>query len=849
MNCTPPLCKKPKNLTATGITQSGALLGWTEVGSATSWDIVVQAENGPVPTAATLGTGTTAQPYPAGGLNSGSPYEFYVRANCGGANGKSTWTGPFKFRTLIANDECANATQLTPNPDNTCQIKTPGTINGATASPQANTCAGSADDDVWFEFTAVTDTHYVTLLDLVGSTTNLQFALYSGTCQNLTQLYCKAYANSNADRSIVATNLVPGQVYKLRVYSVAATPQTTNFNVCIGAKISCENVRPFCSAPGSPILFPNAVGVPDQGGISCLGTTPNPIYYYLVIDQPGNLNFQIVQNTQFTAGLPTGETLDVDFVAYGPFVGPTLQETLTTACGNLNGTTEIGCSYSTAAVESFSITGAVVGQVYIVRITNFNGKQGFITLGQTGGTGTTNCAIVCPEVSLGPDKTVCGTDVLLTATTTSSVDAYAWSYTDVDNNVVPLPNTTPTITATVSGTYKVVVTRQGCPTKESTVVVTLTPPIGVTEPAEYAKCDDVSNDGIEVFDLATLTPEVLGALNPADYTVTYYVNETDANLGNANTIDSTVPYSTPSKIIYIRVQSNAVSTCYDVTPVALVVKPTPMVTFAGATTICEGESTTITATATNFIKANATFAWYLNGSTTPIANETTHILTVSAAGTYTLEVTLNGCVNRFDTQITVNPKPIVSITGNLQVCAGQTTVVTAVSSNTNISAPGTVITWYDANQTAIPGQNGTTFTAALGHYFMGINANGCTSDLVPFEVVASTTAWNFTFNGPYAICSNGSVSLTITPTNFNISDPNAVYTWTLPDGSTSTVTTPTIVATVIGTYTLKVNISGCEGQSSVTVTENTNSFAVNVEQGCQVNPVNGQIYAITVSPV
>ncbi|WP_306354310.1 choice-of-anchor J domain-containing protein, partial [Flavobacterium sp. '19STA2R22 D10 B1'] len=30
MNCTPPLCKKPKNLTATGITQSGALLGWTE---------------------------------------------------------------------------------------------------------------------------------------------------------------------------------------------------------------------------------------------------------------------------------------------------------------------------------------------------------------------------------------------------------------------------------------------------------------------------------------------------------------------------------------------------------------------------------------------------------------------------------------------------------------------------------------------------------------------------------------------------------------------------------------------------------------------------------------------------
>ena len=79
-----PSCPKPKNLTATGATSSSIDLSWTEMGSASTWEI----EYGPA--GFTQGTGTvetaTSNPYTITGLNSSTMYDFYVRANCGGSD-------------------------------------------------------------------------------------------------------------------------------------------------------------------------------------------------------------------------------------------------------------------------------------------------------------------------------------------------------------------------------------------------------------------------------------------------------------------------------------------------------------------------------------------------------------------------------------------------------------------------------------------------------------------------------------------------------------------------------------------------------------------------------------------
>lgn len=88
-------CEKPTALTATNITANTADLGWTEMGSATTWDIELGAA-GFTPTGEPT-EANVSNPFSLTGLNAETTYEFYVRANCG--NDTSDWTGPQQFTT------------------------------------------------------------------------------------------------------------------------------------------------------------------------------------------------------------------------------------------------------------------------------------------------------------------------------------------------------------------------------------------------------------------------------------------------------------------------------------------------------------------------------------------------------------------------------------------------------------------------------------------------------------------------------------------------------------------------------------------------------------------------------
>src|SRR5690606_84643 len=129
-----------------------------------------------------------------------------------------------------ANDECADAITVLTNPDLNCVNIASGTVSWATPSVEPNTCGGTDDDDVWFSFVATSTMHTINLNNITGGTTDLYHVLYSGDqCGTLTQVYC-----SDANAS-VATNLVIGNTYKIRVYSFSVTPgQTSTFDVCIG---------------------------------------------------------------------------------------------------------------------------------------------------------------------------------------------------------------------------------------------------------------------------------------------------------------------------------------------------------------------------------------------------------------------------------------------------------------------------------------------------------------------------------------------------------------------------------------------------------------------------------------
>jgi gliding motility-associated-like protein len=171
---------------------------------------------------------------------------------------------------------------------------------------------------------------------------------------------------------------------------ISCVPFPPNGENCVGA-------LPFCTALN--YNFPNLTNSSSQAGpnYGCLGTQPNPIWYYMQVDQAGS--FQINMNQTSTLGVP----IDVDFAMWGPYTS--VAAGCTAVMGG--GVAPIQCSYSTAASETIGIglpggTGggastppaSNVNDFYLVLLTNFNGSAGFIDFNQTGGTGIADCSVL-----------------------------------------------------------------------------------------------------------------------------------------------------------------------------------------------------------------------------------------------------------------------------------------------------------------------------------------------------------------------------------------------------------------------------------------------------------------------
>ncbi|WP_294823279.1 choice-of-anchor L domain-containing protein [uncultured Flavobacterium sp.] len=234
-DCTPPPCPKPQDLFVDALGLTSADLNWTEVGTATNWEVYVVPLNTAAPQPTDSGTATTTMPHIATEtvtgeeFTSGTTYVFYVRAICGEEDGNSNWSGPIIFTTLIENDDCDGAIDVEVNPGVDCDVFANGTITGATASGQAQTCITWTDIeyDVWYSFEATAETHAVNINNMLGAT--FQSVIYEGDgCGNLTQMAC-------GNNSQVITGLTVGETYYVMVYTTYFPNPTniTSFEVCI----------------------------------------------------------------------------------------------------------------------------------------------------------------------------------------------------------------------------------------------------------------------------------------------------------------------------------------------------------------------------------------------------------------------------------------------------------------------------------------------------------------------------------------------------------------------------------------------------------------------------------------
>lgn len=307
--------------------------------------------------------------------------------------------------------------------------------------------------------------------------------------------------------------------------------------VVFGQGSSCESLDPFCSG-NEELVFPNsninnsnqANGQPgpDYG---CLLSQPYPAWFYLQVEQTGDLRFNI---SQFQNEDGSGSQYDVDYIVWGPF------ERTDNYCEDesLSAQKIVDCSYEPDTVEQMNILNAEAGEVYVVLITNYEELPGFISLRQTNAnqanSGSTDCGIL--EEVLGPDRLLCGETETTLDATTDGVAFYEWYRFDENMNDFQLISGEEESTLTIddSGRYKVIVYENQTlrPDEDEIEVSFYSEPI-VNTPEDLYICDPNQTS----IDLTLASAEILaGNTSEENYRVNFY--ESLQDLEDENPIEN-----------------------------------------------------------------------------------------------------------------------------------------------------------------------------------------------------------------------------------------------------------------------------------------------------------------------
>ncbi|WP_264792805.1 fibronectin type III domain-containing protein [Aureispira anguillae] len=222
-------CPLPSALTATNITPTSADLGWTENGTATSWQVEYGTQGFAQGSGTAVVTGNNPENITA--LASNTNYSFYVRAICG-AGDSSAWVGPFNFATpcaLVPGDTPDDAIMVTSLPYST---------TGKTDSCYMDS-RGNASADVWYQYILApcTDSLTVSLcgsafdtyLRIFASDTTTQIFANDDNCSTQSEIVIDVTASSTINSGDTIFILVEGYssnegAYNLNISDVIQCP-------------------------------------------------------------------------------------------------------------------------------------------------------------------------------------------------------------------------------------------------------------------------------------------------------------------------------------------------------------------------------------------------------------------------------------------------------------------------------------------------------------------------------------------------------------------------------------------------------------------------------------------------
>jgi hypothetical protein len=282
----------------------------------------------------------------------------------------SAYTGTDPGAPVATNDEVSGGIPLSVNPQPcSSYCGTFYSSKTATASASITACsatpAGNADDDVWFRFTASTNTPNHRIVVTPSGSYDAVFQVFDNTN---TPIACYNAAGAGLTEQIASLALTMGADYSIRVYDagtglLASTTNSGEFAICVSEVISPPNnddpagatvltIGGTCTATNSEL--PATLSATATAGITACGAgTPG------VADDDVWYKF----TTLATAGL--NYTIKVTGVStYNPVV-----QSFT---GTAAALTSVTCVNNTAngAVETIALVNPAVSTDYFVRVYN-----------------------------------------------------------------------------------------------------------------------------------------------------------------------------------------------------------------------------------------------------------------------------------------------------------------------------------------------------------------------------------------------------------------------------------------------------------------------------------------------
>ncbi|MGZ3864626.1 MAG: beta strand repeat-containing protein [Bacteroidia bacterium] len=550
--------------------------------------------------------------------------------------------------------------------------------------------------------------------------------------------------------------------------SASVSPNTTTTFTLFGANGGCVNyATTTVTVTPTPTITVSGATIICSGSGTTLTANGAGTYTW-----SANAGSATVPSVSVNPGATTTYTIDGNNgVCFGS--GTVTVNVVTSPTLNISGTTSI-CSGTTIVLTASGTTtytwsaNAASANTSTVSLTP-SSTDTYTVSGDIGGGCPSATQTITVNVNTTPTVSVAGNMNICSGSSTAliglgSPSTYTWMPGNIIGNTYSITPTS-NYTFSVSGSD---ISGNCISSATGTVVVTPSPTITIT--------------GATNICLGSGT--TLTASGSPTYTWS-------ANAGSATTASVTL---TPGSTDTYTVNGEYMG-CTDTKTVTINVVTSPTVTISGNTTICSGYYTTLTASGATF------YTWSANASG---STNTVVVVSPTTSDTYTVTGDVGGgCPVATQTiTVTVNQTPIITLSGNMHVCAGNTATVTADGAIT--------YTWVPGNT------NGATYTATpssdLSFTVTGSDATGsCTGSATgTITVVANPTVTIAGFN---TICQGNSTVLTAFGANS--------YTWSANAGNATTSTVSVTPPVGVTTFSvLGTNGFGCNNVTGYSVTVN-----------------------------